>query len=120
MDSDPNIRHSVITDVEGTILDTNHREGVQNYLTQEETEDSLKRAAGSWKGRRELSSKIGRGLYGVAEFEKITRVTFPIEDDNILFVSLDSDTVRTDLHEGGQRQIIQHILGILSRDPTKS
>ncbi len=46
-------------------------------------------------------------------------MTFPLGDENLIFVSMGSDTVRLDLHEGGQKQIIQHILNILSRDPTK-
>ena len=119
MDSDVNIRHSIITDVEGSILTTSHRDGVTNYLSQAETEASLKRAASAWKGRKELSAKIGNGMYAVAAFEKITRMTFPLGDENLIFVSMGSDTVRLDLHEGGQKQIVQHVLNILSRDPTK-
>ena len=119
MDSDVNIRHSIITDIEGNILATSHRDGVTNFLSPEETANSLKRAAVAWKGRRELSSKIGNGLYAVAAFEKITRMTFPIGDDYLIFVSLGSDTVRRDLHEGGQKQIVEHVLNILSKDPTK-
>lgn len=119
MDSDVNIRHSIITDAEGTILTTSHRDGVTNYLSQAETEASLKRAANAWKGRKELSAKIGNGMYAVAAFEKITRMTFPLGDENLIFVSMGSNTVRLDLHEGGQKQIVQHVLNILSRDPTK-
>ena len=119
MDSDVNIRHSVITDIEGNIITVNHRHGVVNYLTEEETAASLKRAASAWKARKQLISKIGRGLYAVAAFEKITRITFPLGNDNLIFVSMGSDTTRMDLHEGGQKQIIQHVLNILSRDPTK-
>ncbi len=119
MDSDPNIRHSIVSDNEGNILATNHREGVANYLSPEETAASLKRASGAWKGRNELTPKIGQGIYAVAVFEKITRMTFPLGDDNLIFVSLGSDTTRTDLHEGGQKQIVEHVLGILSLDPTK-
>ena len=119
MDSDVNIRHSIVTDNEGSILTTSHRDGVTNYLSQEETEASLRRAASAWKGRKELSSKIGNGMYAVAAFEKITRMTFPLGDENLIFVSMGSDTVRLDLHEGGQKQIVQHVLNILSRDPTK-
>jgi hypothetical protein len=119
MDSDVNIRHSIITDAEGSILTTSHRDGVTNHLSQVETEASLKRAASAWKGRKELSAKIGNGLYAVAAFEKITRMTFPLGDENLIFVSMGSDTVRLDLHEGGQKQIVQHVLNILSRDPTK-
>ncbi len=120
MNSDPNIRHSIITDNEGNILATEHRPGVTNYLSQEETAASLKRAAISWKARKELIPKIGKGLYAIAAFEKITRMTFPLEEDNMIFVTLGSDEVRTDLHAGGQKQIVEHILNILSRDPTRS
>ena len=119
MDSDVNIRHSVITDVEGNITTVNHRPGVLNYLSEEETAASLKRAASAWKARKQLSPKIGKGLYAVAAFEKITRITFPLGDNNLIFVSMGSDTTRMDLHEGGQKQIIQHVLNILSGDPTK-
>jgi len=120
MDSDPNIRHSIVSDNEGKILAIHHRPGVTNYLSKEETEASLKRAAVAWKGRNELSPKIGRGLYAIAAFEKITRMTFPLGNDNLIFVSLGSDQTRTDLHEGGQKQIVEHVLGILSLDPTKA
>ncbi len=119
MDSDVNIRHSIITDNEGSILATSHRDGVTNYLSQEETEASLRRAVQAWKGRKALKPKIGNGLYAVAAFERITRMTFPLGDDNLIFVSMGSDTVRTDVHEGGQKQIVEHVLNILSRDPTK-
>ncbi|AFS80899.1 hypothetical protein NKOR_05065 [Candidatus Nitrosopumilus koreensis AR1] len=119
MDSDVNIRHSIITDTEGNILSTSHREGITNYLSQEETEASLKRAAQAWKGRKQLKPKIGNGLYAIAAFEKITRMTFPLGENNLIFVSMGSDTVRTDLHEGGEKQIVEHVLNILSRDPTK-
>lgn len=120
MDSDPNIRHSIISDIEGNILATSHREGITNYLSPEETAASLKRAAVAWKGRKTLYPKIGKGLYAAAAFEKITRITFPLGDDNLIFVSMGSDVVRMDLHEGGQKKIIENVLGILSRDPTKA
>ena len=77
MDSDVNIRHSVVTDNEGNILATSHREGITNFLSPDETAASLKRASVAWKGRNELAPKIGHGLYAVATFEKITRMTFP-------------------------------------------
>ena len=119
MDSDVNIRHSLVTDNEGNILTTSHRDGVTNFLSPEETETALKRAATAWKGRKELAPKIGAGVYAIAVFEKITRITFPLGYHNLIFVSMGSDSVRTDVHEGGQKQIVQHVLNILSRDPTK-
>ena len=119
MDSDPNIRHSIVTDTEGNILTVSHREGITNHLSPEETAASLKRAASSWKARKQLMPKIGKGLYAVAAFEKITRITFPVGENNLIFVSLGSETMRYDLHEGGQKQVVEHVLNILSGDPTK-
>lgn len=105
--------------MEGNILHVNHREGITNFLSSEETAASLKRAASAWKARKQLSPKIGMGLYAVAAFEKITRMTFPLGEDHLIFVSMGSDTVRMDLHEGGQKQIVEHVLNILSGDPTR-
>ena len=118
MDSDPNIRHCLVADAEGNIEEVQHREGITNFLSPEETTASLKRAAVAWKGRKELTDKIGHGLYAVAAFEKITRITFPLGDDHLIFVSLGSEQMRTDLHAGGQKQIVEHVLNILSGDPT--
>ena len=118
MDSDVNIRHSIVADNKGNIVVVNHRTGVSNYLSEEETASSLKRAAGAWKARKQLSPKIGMGLYAVAAFEKITRITFPLGENNLLFVSMGSEKIRTDLREGGQKQIVEHVLNILDGDPT--
>ena len=118
MDSDVNIRHSVVADAEGNIITVNHRAGVTKYLSEEETAASLKRAAGAWKARKQLSPKIGIGVYALAVFEKITRITFPLGENNLLFVSMGSEIIRRDLQEGGQQQIVEHVLNILDGDPT--
>ena len=118
MDSDVNIRHSIVADIEGNIITVNHRAGVTNYLSEDETAASLKRAATAWKARKQLRPKIGQGLYAVAAFEKITRITFPLGENNLLFVSMGSDKVRMDHHGGGQRDVIEHVLNILGGDPT--
>ena len=117
MDSDVNIRHSIVADAEGNIITVNHRAGVTNYLSEEETAASLKRAAGAWKARKQLSPRVGIGVYALAVFEKITRITFPLGANNLLFVSMGSGKTRTDLHEGGQQQIVEHVLNILDGDP---
>jgi len=118
MESDVNIRHSIVADNKGNIINFNHRDGVTNYLSEEETKSSLKRASSAWSARKELSPKIGTGLYAVAAFEKITRITFPLGENNLLFVSMGSEKIRKDLREGGQKQIIEHVLNILDGDPT--
>ena len=122
MDADINIRHSIITDNDGNILAVDHREGITNYLSEEETAASLKRAASAWeRGRKALRRKESETAHtAMAAFQKITRITFPLGEDNLIFVSMGSDNVRQNFHEGGQQQIVAKVLGILSRDPTKA
>ena len=58
-----------------------HREGVKNLLTPEESKKSLELAVNAWKTRTKLASKIGKGKYVLAEYEKIKR-TMPLGDDD--------------------------------------
>ena len=118
MESYANIRNSIVSDLDGNIITVNHRDGVTNYLSKDETAASLKRAADAWIARKQLRPKVGKGLYAVAVFEKLTRITFPLGENNLLFVSLGSQEVRTDIHQGGQKDIIEHVLNILGGDPT--
>jgi hypothetical protein len=48
-----------------------HREGVKNLLTPEESKKSLELAINAWKTRNNLAPKIGKGRYVLAEYEKI-------------------------------------------------
>ena len=59
----------------------NHREGVQNLLSPEESKKSLAiYIVNSWKTRNTLAPKIGKGKYVLAEYEKIKRITMPLDD----------------------------------------
>ena len=120
MDSDHNIRHCIIADIEGEIKAVMHRDGVTNYLSDAETVSSLKRAASSWKARKQLSPKIGPGQFAIAAFEKLTRITLPAGENHLVFVSMSSNPVRSDYHEGGRNDVVEHVLNILSGDPTKN
>lgn len=84
---DPNIRLVTICDSDGKTMYSRHRQGVENLLTPEETKKSLEMAMTGWKVRSELSHKIGKGKYIVAEYEKIKRITMPFGDDYLLYLT---------------------------------
>ena len=84
MNSDPNIRLVTICDLNGKIMYSDHRQGVKNLLTPEESKKSLELAVNSWKIRSGLAPKIGKGKYVLAEYEKLKRITMPLGDDNHL------------------------------------
>src|SRR5687768_1773008 len=87
MDLDPQIRLVSICDMDGQILLSHHRPGTFNLLTPEESRKSLEMAVKGWKTRTELAPKIGKGKYVLAEYEKIKRITMPLGDNHLLYVT---------------------------------
>ena len=82
MNIDARIRLVTICDSNGRVVYSEHREGVKNLLTPEESKESLELAVNSWKTRTKLAPKIGKGKYVLAEYEKIKRITMPLGDDD--------------------------------------
>ena len=87
MNSDPKIRLVTICDLDGKIIHSGHRQGVTNLLTPEESKKSLDLAIKAWKTRAELAPKIGKGKYVLAEYEKLKRITMPLGDGHILYIT---------------------------------
>jgi hypothetical protein len=87
MNIDPKIRLVTICDINGKVMFSDHRQGVKNLLSPEESKESLELAVNSWKIRSKLVPKIGKGKYVLAEYEKIKRITMPLGDNHILYVT---------------------------------
>jgi hypothetical protein len=94
---DPNIRLVTICDSEGRTMYSRHRQGVENLLTPEESKKSLEMAMTGWKVRNELSHKIGKGRYVVAEYERIKRITMPFGDDYLLYLTTETEADHLDI-----------------------
>jgi hypothetical protein len=87
MSLDGNIRMVTICDTDGKIIYSDHRPGVTNLLTPDESKKSLEMAVNAWKSRSQLAPKIGRGKYVLAEYEKIKRITMPFGDRHLVYVT---------------------------------
>ena len=93
MNTDPKIRLVTICDSNGKIMHSDHRQGVQNLLTPEESKKSLELAVNSWKTRSTLAPKIGKGKYVLAEYEKIKRITMPLGDEqHLLYITTEPES----------------------------
>ncbi|MCZ6583155.1 MAG: hypothetical protein O6761_08315 [Thaumarchaeota archaeon] len=86
-----NARYAAVSDSEGKIISDEHRSNEENILTLDETKAMLLRAIQNWKIRENISPKVGKGQYAIVTYEKIKRITVPLPDDHLLFVSVDSD-----------------------------
>jgi hypothetical protein len=89
MSIDPKVRFATIFDMNGKVMYSGHREGVENLLTPEESQKSMQLAINAWKSRNEVSSKIGKGKYALVEYEKLKRITMPLDSDHILYITTD-------------------------------
>jgi hypothetical protein len=87
MSLDRNIRMVTICDTDGKIMYSDHRPGVTNLLTPDESKKSLEMAVNAWKSRSQLAPKIGRGKYVLAEYEKIKRITMPLGERHLVYVT---------------------------------
>lgn len=102
MEIDENIRYASVSDMEGKIISSMSKDGVDLYFSPDETKETIQHAVSAWKSRMKHYDKIGKGLYTLAVYEKLRRVTIPLPSGNLLLVTIDN--------KGGQKQIIDKIL----------
>ena len=102
---DPKIRFAGICDETGQTKYGGQREGVRNLLSAEETKKSNLQALARWGLRNVLAPKIGKGRYSMAEYEKIKRITAPLENYHLLLVTTEV--------EADHGRIIDNILQLL-------
>jgi hypothetical protein len=93
MDFNESIRFAAICDKDGEILWQSQRNGIKNIISLEDTKKTLKRALNAWQERSAITDKVGRGLYVIAAYEKIKRITNPLENNNLLFISVDNTSL---------------------------
>jgi len=82
MNLDDKVRFVTILDKDGTILFGGQREGIQNYLSEDDQKKSIKHVTDAWFNRKQFSSGLGEGKYAMAEYEKVKRFTFPLKNSN--------------------------------------
>lgn len=103
MNLDHKIRLVTICDSNGKIMFSDHRPGVINLLSPEESRKSLEMAVNAWKTRTQLAGKIGKGKYVLAEYEKIKRITVPLGNDHLLYITAEVEADHVKVLDGVKR-----------------
>ena len=94
MDFNDSIRFAAVCDQNGSIHWHSKRTNVKNMISLEDTKKTLKRAISAWQERSKIEDKVGRGMYVIAAYEKIKRITIPLENNNLLFISMDNTPLK--------------------------
>ncbi len=90
MDFNSDIRFAAVCDKDGEILWNSKRTGVKNMVPMADTKKTLKRALSAWDERSKITNLVGRGMYVIAAYEKVKRITIPLNNNHILFISVDN------------------------------
>ncbi|MFB5611160.1 MAG: DUF6659 family protein [Nitrosopumilaceae archaeon] len=87
---DDTIRFGAICNKFGEITSKFPRDGVTLHLNDYETSKLLREACSSWHYRHQLSYKLGKGKFALAVYEKLIRLTIPIDQENLLLLTLEN------------------------------
>ncbi|MCE2505518.1 MAG: hypothetical protein J4F36_03375 [Nitrosopumilaceae archaeon] len=117
MISNKNVRFSAICSLKGELLFQKRRDDIRQLFSLEETKEQLNRTIESWKSRAEIKDKVGNPLYSVSSYEKIKRMTIPIDDDHLLFISMDNNDEEVEMFKNINIKNVSTLLGI---GPSKS
>ena len=89
LEFDSNIRFVGISQNNGKFLAGAFNSNVEYLVDKEEYKMSLHYAHQRWDTRKTLAHKIGKPLYAFAEYEKIKQIGFPLNNTDLLLLSLD-------------------------------
>ena len=96
MDFNNTIRFAAISNTSGDILWHSKRTDTKFKVPLSETKKALRREAVDWIDRSKLEdrSNLGRAMYHITSFEKIKRITIPVDAFHLLYISIDNEPLK--------------------------
>ncbi len=88
---DPKIRFAAVYDFWAERIAGGMKEGLDSHLAEKITINSVNQALLRWKSRKTMEEWIGKAKYAMAEYEKVKRVTFYFNENELLLVSTEPD-----------------------------
>ena len=94
MDFNESVRFAAVSDGNGQLLWNSQRNGVSNIVPIEKTKSTMSSSRSEWDEYASSSEHIGNGLYSITSYSKIKRITIPLYDGNMLFISVDNKPMK--------------------------
>jgi hypothetical protein len=93
---DKSIRWVGVASSEGELLLVKRRKDLVPLMTYEENQEYTLSAINRHKSRVKFQEKIGKLLYALGKYEKLTRVVAPINDNYYLLITFDVEELNFD------------------------
>ena len=107
---DSNIRYAAIQNSVGEKIHGGFREGINPILNDDELKMMHYYASQRWQTRKNIEHKLGNTKYAMAEYDKLKRISFPIDEKHLLIITTEINSNHT--------VIIQNILKLLKENNT--
>jgi hypothetical protein len=92
---DSGIRYSAIQNYGGEKICGGFRENITPILSVEELKMMHYYASQRWETRKNIEHKLGKTKYAMAEYDKLKRITFPINIEYMLMIATEINTDHT-------------------------
>ncbi len=99
------VRFAGIIDRNGGLVSGGYKEGLEQYLQTDESKMSFHYASRSWENRKNISHRVGKERFAIVEFEKVKQISVPVDNQNILLISVESET--------NHDQVVKSVLSLL-------
>jgi len=114
MEVDSTIRYAAIQNSAGEKISGGFRENITPILNNDELKMMHYYASQRWQTRKNIEHKIGNTKYAMAEYDKLKRIVFPINEKYLLMLATEINTDHT--------SVINKVLELIpySSNPSKS
>jgi len=114
MGVDSTIRYAAIQNSAGEKIRGGFRENITPILSNDELKMMHYYASQRWQTRKNIEHKIGNTKYAMAEYDKLKRIVFPINEKYLLMLATEINTDHT--------RVINKVLELIhdSSNPSKS
>ena len=94
MDFNESVRFAAVSDAGGQLLWNSQRNGVSNIVPMEKTKTTMSRSRSEWDAYTSSAEHIGNGMYSITSYAKIKRITIPLPDGKMLFISVNNKPMK--------------------------
>jgi hypothetical protein len=94
MDFNESVRFAAVSDANGQLLWNSQRNGISNIVPIEKTKYTISRSRGEWDAYASSAEHTGNGMYSITSYAKIKRITIPLPDGKMLFISVSNKPMK--------------------------
>ncbi len=88
---DPKIRLAAVYNTWAEHIAGGPQKGMEAHLPKKVTQEAVNQAILRWKTRQKMDEWVGKAKYAMAEYEKVKRITFYLNDNDLLLITTEPD-----------------------------